>query len=307
MVDLFGKTKLKDRLADLEARLEVLQKENEELLRTLEKREDKIRKLSSAYQEVNLALKASEQRTTAPHPAKSDDSREIRPSGEKLGPREIERLMNRLLSHRSPYDDLVTAYLSEAESLPPGLPAQAGPLLKSINSERGWLILHSPQLFTLQLVPPFPIRDPALSMSDRFELEAVREMMEVPVMVVSAHAGDTFLGMALGSGGFEEMEIVKGQVKEKHSKGGFSQKRFERLREEDIKNHLDEVSARWASLNKKYSSVARYVVMGGDPVLLKRIPSVSGLPVVARRLERHDEKRPEQLLQDVYSFRCYRI
>ena len=42
-----------------------LEGEKEELLRTLEKRDEKMRKLSSANQQANLALKAAEQRAAA--------------------------------------------------------------------------------------------------------------------------------------------------------------------------------------------------------------------------------------------------
>ena len=69
-------------------------------------------------------------------------------------------------------------------------------------------------------------------------------MLEIPVLVISAHAGDTLIGIALSSGRFEVQEAVKSQVKEKHSKGGWSQKRFERLRDEDIRNHAARSSRR---------------------------------------------------------------
>ena len=65
MVDLFGKKKLDDRILELQAALAKLEGEKEELLRTLEKREERIRKLSSANQEANLALKAAEQKAAA--------------------------------------------------------------------------------------------------------------------------------------------------------------------------------------------------------------------------------------------------
>jgi hypothetical protein len=309
VVDLFGKKRLEDRVAELEFRLDELERDKDDLLRTLEKREEKIRKLSHAYQEANLALKAAEQRTVVPTPPslKSDKPDEARPLGEKLAPREVERLLKKLESSSSPYEDLLTAYLPNAENPPHELPSGAQKLITSIESGRGGLVLHNPQLFGLFLVPPFPLQDRTLSLGSRFQLGAVKEMMETPVLVISAHAGDTLLGMALGSGSFEELEVIKSQVKEKHSKGGFSQKRFERLREEDIKNHLDAVLLRWSALEKKYSSVARYVVLGGDPALLKQISLAIGLPAVERRLERYDEKRPEQVLEDVYSFSCYRF
>ena len=65
MVDLFGKKKLEDRILELQAELAKLEGEKEELLRTLEKREEKIRRLSTANQEANLALKAAEQKAAA--------------------------------------------------------------------------------------------------------------------------------------------------------------------------------------------------------------------------------------------------
>ena len=65
MVDLFGKKKLEDRILELQAELAKLEGEKEEFLRTLEKREEKIRRLSTANQEANLALKAAEQKAAA--------------------------------------------------------------------------------------------------------------------------------------------------------------------------------------------------------------------------------------------------
>jgi hypothetical protein len=130
--------------------------------------------------------------------------------------------------------------------------------------------------------------------------------MESPVLVISAHAGDTFLGLALTGDDFEMQETVESPVKEKHSKGGWSQKRFERLREEDIRNHADAVVQKLMEMAGRYRSVARYAVLSGDPALLKMISSAIELPVVERRLERHDKKRLEKMLDDIYGFVCYR-
>ena len=56
MVDLFGKKKLEDRISELEEAIAVQERETEELVRTLQKREEKIKRLTSANQEANLAL-----------------------------------------------------------------------------------------------------------------------------------------------------------------------------------------------------------------------------------------------------------
>jgi hypothetical protein len=310
LVDLFGKKKLDDRIRELEASLSDVQKKNEELLAALEKRDEKIKKLTSAYQEANVVLKAAEQRAASAQTQarpEAEKREEPKPQGTRLSPREFERLAKRLLTLRSPEDDLLTAYISNHAALPSGLPPEAERLIGVLGSERGWAVLHCPQLFTLILKPPLPLTESTLSVSGVFQLDPLREMMDTPLLVISAHAGDTFLGVSLNKGGFEAEELVESQVKEKHSKGGWSQKRFERLREEDIKKHVEDVIETLGKMKRKYGSVVKLAVLGGDSALLKQIAPAVGLPVVERRLERHDEKRLDRLRDEVYGFTCYRV
>lgn len=322
LVDLFGKKKLEDRVSDLETSLAELQKANAELLQTLEKRDEKIKKLTSSFQEANVALKAAEQRAalvssqaTPQTMLESEKAKECKPQGVKLVPREFARLMKRLALIRSPEDDLLTAYISQSGATPialptglTGLPSEAESIL-NMGSDRGWAVLHSPQLFTLALKPPLPFADGSDSSSagGTFQLDPLQEILETPVLVISAHAGDTFLGISLNKEGFEAEEFVESQVKEKHSKGGWSQKRFERLREEDIKKHIEDVMERLSEMKKKYGSVVKFAVLGGDTSLLKQIAPSVGIPAVERRLERHDEKRLDKLRDEVYGFTCYRL
>ncbi len=306
-MDLFGKKRLEDRIQELESGMAELMREKEELLQALEKREDKIRKLASANQEANLALKAAKQRATMASPISPPclAGQEKKPLGTRFTPRDMENLMKRLESCRSPKDDLLT--LVHPSSLDDAaLPPEVRHIILDVKSERGWIVLRYPQLFTLLLVPPFPVSESFSSEGGVFSLDALREIMETPVLVVSAHSGDTFLGVAFGKGGFEVRDFVKSQVKEKHSKGGWSQKRFERLREEDIQNHIEAVLEKLSDLKRKYSSVVRFVVLGGDVALLKQIAPTIGMPVVERRLEKHDERQLDRLLDEVYGFTCYR-
>jgi len=312
VVDLFGKRKLEDRILELESSLKDLESDKEELARTLEKRDEKIRKLNAANQECNLALKDAEQKASAaatpsgfgePDEDAKGSERSPQPKAAKTSPRELERLIKRLKECRTGEDDLLTAYLPDSKDLVP----EAAEVAQAVKSERGWIVLKYPQLFTMLLVPPFPVRESVSASGEVFSLAPLQEMMETPVLVVSAHAGDTFLGVAFGPGGFEVQVFVQSQVKEKHSKGGWSQKRFERLREEDIKNHIDDVLQKLTDLSAKYGSVAKYAVLGGDQNLLKQIASATALPIVERRLDRHDEKRLDKLLDEVYGFTIYRI
>ena len=314
MVDLFGKKKLEDRILELQALLAKLEGEKEELLRTLEKRDEKMRKLSSANQEANLALKAAEQRAAAislsPAPVVqvAEDAYDgLKPKARKLSLREMDLLRERLKACRSPNDDLLASYYPGSVPEDGGLPPQIKKAAAAIKSKRGGIILHSPQLFTLLLIPPFPIQESYTREGSVFVLDPLEEMMDTPVLVVSAHAGETFLGVALSREGFEAEEMVESSVMGKHSKGGWSQKRFERLREEDIKSHVDLVSEKLAELMGKYKTILKYAVLSGEESLLRQIAPAIDLPMVERRLEWHDDRKTKELLQEVYGFTCYRI
>jgi len=311
LVDLFGKKKLEDSILELQAALSKLEGEKEELLRTLEKREEKISKLSSAIQEANLALKAAEQKAaaalSAPVQAAFEKCEEQKPKAKKLGLREMNQLQERLKACRSPRDDLLVAFYPGPVPEDDALPSQIKKAASAIRSQRGGIILHSPLLFTLQLIPPFPIQESYTREGSAFALDPLVEMMDTPVLVVSAHAGETFLGVALSQEGFLAEELVESSVMGKHSKGGWSQKRFERLREEDIKSHVDLAAEKLDGLMGKYKSLLKYAVLSGEDNLIRQIAPGIDLPMVERRLERHDGRKTKALLEEVYGFTCYRI
>jgi hypothetical protein len=311
LVDLFGKKKLEDRILELQAELAKLESEKEEFQRTLEKREEKIRRLTSANQEANLALKAAEQKAaaslSAPVQAAFEKCDEQKPKAKKLSLREMDMLMERLRVCRSPRDDLLVAYCPGPIPEDAALPLQIKKAAATIKSQRGVIILHSPQLFSLLFIPPFPIQESLSREGSAFALDLVLEMMDTPVLVISAHAGETFLGVALSREGFLAEELVESQVMGKHSKGGWSQKRFERLREEDIKSHVDLASQKLAELMGKYKTLLKYAVLSGEESLIRQIAPAIDLPVIERRLERHDDRKTKELLEEVYGFACYRI
>lgn len=306
LVDLFGKRKYEDRIRELDSRVSSLLREKDDLTSQLEKRDEKIRKLTSAYQDSNLALKAAERKASSPStvPWKADAKTEASQTfqGVRLRPSEVDKLLERLEAIRSPEDDLLTAYTKS----PTGLPPEAEKVAGAIKSDRGMVILHCPFIFTLALVPPLPVTQSPPTFASAFLLDQTRNFMETPVLVVSAHAGNSAIGLALTKRDFEILENVETPVKEKHSKGGWSQKRFERLREEDIRNHADAVVRKLVEMAAGFRSIAKYAVIGGDPVLLRMILPSLDLPTVERKLEQHDERRPDRLLEEVYSFYCYR-
>ena len=314
MVDLFGKRKLEERILELEAEKSQLEGEREDLLCTLEKRDERIKKLSAAIQEANLALKAAEQRSAAAQAAspaaaenQKDRQHEPRPEGRKLGLRETDLLLEKLHAIRSPREDLLVAYYPGPIPEDPAIPQPLKRAASAINSRRGGIILHCPQLFSLLLIPPFPIKESQSHEGGKFSLNTIREMMEEPVLLVSAHAGDTFLGVCLSRDKFEAEEMVESSVMGKHSKGGWSQKRFERLREEDVKAHVDLVIEKLEAMLGRYKPVLHYAVISGEESLVRQIASFVDLPLVERKLSRIDSRETNLLLDEVYGFVCYRM
>ncbi|MBN1322907.1 MAG: hypothetical protein JW986_02760 [Methanotrichaceae archaeon] len=304
-MDLFGKRRLEERVAELEEELAQCRQESSQLASSLERKEARLRRLASDYQEVNQALKKAEQqleqKTTQAVQEQPPNAAEASIASWPLRPREVARLGERLREQHSPREDLISAWTREGEELPP----DSARILSSLKSDTGFLVYHYPTLFTIALIPPFPIQEESVQTASAFATQGIVDMLETSVLLVSAHAGDTFIGVSLSSEGFEAAESVHSVVKEKHSKGGWSQRRFERLREEDIRSHMEEVQGRLDIMLGRFRPLIKYAVLSGDRSLIKGI-SVGDLPVLERRLERHDTRRQGEFLEDLYRFTLYR-
>jgi hypothetical protein len=310
LVDLLGKKKLEEVIGRLRSQVADLEEENGSLSLQIERREEKIRKLTSAQQETSLALKAAEQRISSLQGRDAGkDAREKVATKERgpdtgrvMKPREVERLIERLDTIRSPRDDLLSAYITSESTAGESLPASVADLVRRADSDRGVALFSDPLLFAIAIVPPFPVKKDETTVAGSFKTGPLREMLDTPVLVVAAHAGETFLGVALGREGFAEHAVVKSTVKEKHTKGGWSQKRFERLREEDIRQHADLVVEKLPQILEGYRSIPAYAVVSGDPSLLKMIAPAIDLPILEAKIGRFDKKKPDELLEEVYGF-----
>jgi len=56
---------------------------------------------------------------------------------------------------------------------------------------------------------------------------------------------------------------------------------------------------------ERFRPLIKYAVLSGERSLIRSI-SVADIPVLERRLERHDSRRQEEILEDLYSFSIYR-
>ncbi|MFB6180644.1 MAG: Vms1/Ankzf1 family peptidyl-tRNA hydrolase [Candidatus Nanohalobium sp.] len=126
-----------------------------------------------------------------------------------------------------------------------------------------------------------------LSIGESFDASAISSFIKKSKVWALVSAGDTKI-FREKNGKVEEVETVKGRVDRKHSKGGFSQGRFERKREKQIQSHLDQVKEVVEGLEEE-------IYLLGDESLCKKIPGkyLGGFDP--------NTERPEQF----YSFRLY--
>lgn len=281
-------------------------REREELEHALAKREERLKRITSAYQETRRALKNAELRLRESSERSSEEPSEA-PGAQRLAPREMKRLLSRLDNIESPEEDILSEYHKPGELLEEILDMGLPRSLKTATSERGISLLSLPDVFTLLIVPPLPFGSGGTTRGRRFELSPIREIMETPVLLVSAHAGESMIMVSLEADHIESFEIVRTPVKEKHSKGGWSQRRFERLREEDIRRHGEQLKDRVEKAAERYASIIKYVAVSGEPELIRHLHNCVKMPVVRARLGKHDERNPERTLEDLYTYTLFRM
>jgi len=98
---------------------------------------------------------------------------------------------------------------------------------------------------SVAVVPPFAIDRSDWVTADAFDLTPLKEMLahSSTVCTLYAHAGRTVVGIVGGGseGSDVRAEIVRTGVQAKHTKGGWSQRRFERGRDQDVEYHIKKV------------------------------------------------------------------
>ncbi|MDD4249105.1 MAG: Vms1/Ankzf1 family peptidyl-tRNA hydrolase, partial [Methanosarcina sp.] len=198
---------------------------------------------------------------------------------ETLSQSAVKAYLSKLKSLHSPANDLLTVYLPFGTHLSAFLPEktlglveeETRSLLDRLDPETGMVFFYDlHRMISEAIVPPVPIAFPSWQIKDSFEIATLEESLNTDyrMLVLVLHAGESFIGFAPDARVFDTEELIKSSVKEKHSKGGFSQRRFERLREEDIAHHMDKF---FETLDKvlEENSPIDCVIMSGDAQLIK--------------------------------------
>jgi len=165
--------------------------------------------------------------------------------------------------------------------------ADAAPLLDVLGDSSTGVVVFWGESAAMAIAPPFPLGDAATY--DGYATGPLRGLLE------RAHALGVVLvrlgGFSVGvyrDGRFVDSKTGGRFVKNRHRKGGQSQRRFERIREGQIREHFDDVAEVVRTKLLPVAAELDWVVLGGDrhtvQALLKRAPLPP--PLAAKLLPR---------------------
>ena len=318
-----GKGRLETEIDRLSSRVAELELNLQNTKNQLEKKEILARQAVSDRQEAEARLNQELIRTqTLSHEleavrTESQGKLEFRGT-ENLSPSAVQAYLSKLSSFRSLSEDLLTVYLPSGTRLSTVLPEknlelveeETRSLLDRLDTETGMIFFYDlHRMIAEAIVPPFPIASSAWYLHNNFETAPLDENLSSScrMLVLVLHAGESFIGFSPDARIFDTEEFIKSSVKEKHSKGGFSQRRFERLREEDIAHHMDKV---FEALDKvlEENSPLDLVVMNGDSQLIRE--AEKRLPLSPEIIEKPadikvEKTGGEEILRTVLSSRRY--
>jgi len=248
--DLLGRTALKERIealeaerSDLEDQLDAERRRRSEAVTERQAAEERINRLEDRIADLEGQL---DRHGTA------DAGPTVRHEATLRGG-EIESLLDRLTSYRTDAEATLTAYLGN------GAVSQAvrdafGDRWPLVDSARPCLaVTDDRDLIGATLsVPRSP--EPFVTFSDRVEID--RAWFEEPSRYTLAVVrSDLFAMGRYEDGDRTGFRGFDADLMENHSKGGFSQARFERRRDEQIDDHLDRCRAVLEALDADHLSL----------------------------------------------------
>lgn len=315
MFDLFKK----EEINSLNAKILQLEEENRKLSLQLEKGGEKAKRTIATKQDVDRELNEARNKISSLlneiQTLKKETSTELKfRFSQSLSRSRLNEILFLLGGMQSKIATLISVYLEKDKTLRDVagdtldlFDSSALPLIEKIESSTGKIIFYDTnRIVNLTIIPVFPILRSECVLSTQFDLEPLKNSLEYEkILVVNAHAGETLLGIVMADA-FVEHEIVRSSVMGKHKQGGWSQKRFQSLVEEDIKHHADKVKAVLDLMLSKHKDI-QYVIAGGDGKLIKMIVEGYDYPLLMKSVDAISKGNVEQVLREVMTARCYWI
>jgi len=227
--------------AELKARIEELEEEKRHLERRLDAESDRRADAVTARQEAEERVNRLEDRI-ADLEGRIDaesEAADLAPRGtESVRGDRLDAVLDRLRSLDAGAEGALTSMAGE--TAPADLDDLLGDRAPLVDRAAPCLVcVDDARLVSVALDPPLA-PDPFVEWGRGFRLDD--DWFHPPDgLAVALVRSDVFAVGVYDGGGLTDVETVETDVQATHSKGGFSQSRFERRRDEQIATHLDEV------------------------------------------------------------------
>lgn len=244
--DLLGRTALKEEIASLEAERDRLEATTADLEDQLDATERRRREAATARQEAQERANKLEHRVeqledTVERLESEESSLAVREQLTLRGSR-VETLLDRLESFETGREGALTAFLLDGHDVPDPVRDAFGERTALVTRATPCLAVRDDLgLVAASLRPPIA-PEPFTEWADGFRIE--REWFEPRGTYTLALVRSDLFAMGTYEG--TERTAFHGfdsALKSQHSKGGFSQSRFERLRQEQIDDHVERCRA----------------------------------------------------------------
>jgi len=257
--DLLGRTELRERIEDLEAEKESLaaQLDAEEA-----RRSEASRERQAAERRVNeLEDKVTELEDRLDRAEGEDAGPEFRARVDLRG-RRRERVLSLLGSLQAGEEGVLTAYVPDDP--PEAVRDALGDRAPLVARAAPCLVVRDQEgIVSAALRPPNPPEDAfcEYAESPRVEREWFAPAGRYALAVVRA---DLFAVGVYADGERVSFEGFESDVKSDHSKGGFSQSRFERIRDDQIREHVEKCRAALADVDADRTFVVGQETLLGE-------------------------------------------
>ncbi len=307
----------KEEINSLKSRIAELEEENRKLAARLGKKDEKTRKTVATKQEVDRELNEARQKISSLEmdiqKLKEETSTGLKfRFSESLTTHKLDEILFMLGSLESKTPTLVTIYLAKDETLKNitqeidlQIDNQSASLIEKIESSTGKAIFYDTDgLIRAVIIPFLPVLRSEYAVGKQFNLEILKRSLEFDkILVLNAHAGETFAGI-VEADTVVEKDIIRSSVMGKHKQGGWSQKRFQSMVEEDVRHHAEKVRAALSGMIEKNKDI-QYIVAGGEGKLIKMILEGYDYPLIIKSMDA--VSNTEQMFRELMAVRIYGI
>lgn len=259
------KKRLESELEEKEEKIKQLEDEKESISNRFEAEKKRRSKLSTEKQKAEKQLKKLEQKLHN-KPDKKEESKEAekKASRSDVSFKQVKRGLENLANIESKENDLLTIYKGEKdfEDVKALKNSVSSDLFREISDNTDFTVFTDEGFFRWMLKSR-PFFETSWSRNKEFETDKLIDFIEKEKYWLLASMGETKI-FREASGEFEEVERIKTRVNRKQKKGGFSQGRFERKRDEQIRDHVKKV-------NEEIKKLEGKIFVIGDKRLCKNI------------------------------------